>query len=175
MQNRPSQVNSCTTASCFMVDGIARTAPTTSRTRCPTPPLARFSAWKAARSAGGSSDVVNTVHSTHARNTTAPAWNAYLTVSGIPLGVSPTTPRRLSTHGSALARLAPTPMNSDCMTNPEVRCGPSSLSATKARNGSIDTLMLASSTQSSEAAMSTEVLVGITNRATDARTAPVRK
>jgi hypothetical protein len=36
-------------------------------------------------------------------------------------------------------------------------------------------LMLASSTQSSEAAMSTEVLVGMKKSATDASTAPVRK
>jgi hypothetical protein len=48
-------------------------------------------------SSGGNSVVVATVHSTQARNTTAPAWNAYFTVSGIPLSVLPLTPSSLRT------------------------------------------------------------------------------
>ena len=44
-------------------------------------------------SSGGYSLVVAIVQSTASRNATAPTWNEYFTVSGMPLGVAPTTPR----------------------------------------------------------------------------------
>ena len=118
---------------------------------------------------------MTTVQSTASRNTTAPTWKEYFTVSGMPLAVLPDTPSLLRMSGSALARLAPMPMNSDCMTKPAVRCDVFSLSATKARNGSIEMLIEASSTQSRLAAIQSELDVGMTNRAIDARIAPVRK
>ena len=175
MQNRPSQVKSCTTASCFIVFGMSRTASPTSVSSAPTPDFSFRHRSNASRSSGGYSVVVITVQSTASRNTTAPIWKEYFTESGIPLAVLPATPSLLMMNGSALARLAPMPMNSDCMTKPFVRCDVSSLSATKARNGSIDMLIEASSTQSRLAAIQREVDVGMTNRAIEARIAPVRK
>ena len=126
-------------------------------------------------SSGGHSDVVTTVQSTASRNTTAPTWNEYFTVSGIPLAVFPATPSLLSTNGSAFAKLAPRPMNSDCITKPAVRCEVFSLSATNARNGSIETLIDASSTHSRLAAIQSVVDVGMMNSAIDAKIAPTRK
>ena len=72
MQNSPSQVNVCTTASCFMVFGISRTASTTSASTAPAPRPSAFIFVNAAMSSGGYSSVVNTVQSTASRNTTAP-------------------------------------------------------------------------------------------------------
>ncbi len=77
--------------------------------------------------------------------------------------------------GSALARLAPTPMKNDCMTNPAVRWLVFSLSATKARNGSIETLIEPSSTQSSTAATHSTGEVGMKKSAIEAKIAPIRK
>ena len=67
------------------------------------------------------------------------------------------------------------PIMSDCITKPCVRCDTGSLSATKARKGSIEMLIDASRTQSRLAAISRLVDVGMTKSAIDARTAPVRK
>ncbi len=74
-----------------------------------------------------------------------------------------------------MARLAPTPMKSDCITKPAVRWPASSLSATKARNGSMLTLMDASRIQSSPAAIHSALEVGMKKSATTARMAPTRK
>jgi hypothetical protein len=59
--------------------------------------------------------------------------------------------------------------------NPAVRRGPSRLSATNARNGSIEMLMLASRIQSNAAAIATVGESGIRKSAIDERIAPVRK
>ena len=67
------------------------------------------------------------------------------------------------------------PMNSDCITKPAVRCDASSLSATNARNGSIEMLIDASRIQSSAAAIQSVLDVGMKKSAIDARIAPVRK
>jgi hypothetical protein len=67
------------------------------------------------------------------------------------------------------------PMKNDCMTKPAVRWSVSSLSATKARNGSIETLIEASRIQSSPAAIQRSPESGMKKRATLARMAPVRK
>jgi hypothetical protein len=67
------------------------------------------------------------------------------------------------------------PMKSACITNPDVRCDGGSLSATNARNGSIEMLIDASRIHSSDAAIQSEVDVGMMNSAIDARMAPVRK
>ena len=76
----------------------------------------------AAMSSGGCSLVVSTVQSTHRKKTSAPTWKEYFTVSGMPLAVLPVTPNVRSRNGRALARLAPMPIMSDCMTKPAVRC-----------------------------------------------------
>jgi hypothetical protein len=66
-------------------------------------------------------------------------------------------------------------MKKDCITNPAVRCDASSLSATNARNGSIEMLMDASRIQRSAAAIHRVLDVGMMNSAIEARIAPVRK
>src|SRR5260221_2461817 len=93
----------------------------------------------------------------------------------MPLAVLPWTPSHPRRNGSALAKLAPMPMNSDCITKPDVRCETSSLSATNARNGSIETLMEASRTQSSVAAIQSVLDKRIMMSAADARIAHVSK
>ena len=175
MQNKPSQVKSWTTASCRIVAGISRIAAAISPSRGPSPRRPRRARSHAAGSSGGNSLVVTIVHSTARKNTTAPTWNECFTDSGTPLAVLPCTPNQLNTSGRALARLAPTPMKNDCITNPVVRWDTASLSATNARNGSIEMLMDASSIQSSVAAIHSALEVGMTNSAIDASTAPVRK
>ena len=93
----------------------------------------------------------------------------------MPLGVLPTTPIFVSTNGIALAKLAPMPIISDCITKPAVRCDATSLSATNARNGSIEMLIEPSRIQSRLAAIHSDEEVGMMNSAIDARIAPVRK
>ena len=116
-----------------------------------------------------------TVQRTARKKTAAPSWKEYFTESGIPLSVLPVTPIQLKRKGSALARLAPTPMKNDCITKPAVRWLGLSLSATKARKGSIEMLMEASRIQSRLAAIHSVLDVGMTKSAIEARTAPVRK
>ena len=118
---------------------------------------------------------MTTVHSTHRRKTAAPTWKEYFTESGIPLAVLPDTPIQLRRKGSAFARLAPMPMKNDCITNPAVRWLTGSLSATKARKGSIEMLMDASRIQRSVAAIQRALDVGMMKSAVEARMAPVRK
>ena len=97
MQNSPSHVRSCTTASCRIVCGISRMAAPISVNRFASPILPRRARSNAAMSSGGNSLVVATVHSTHTRNTAAPAWNEYFTESGMPLAVLPCTPSLCNT------------------------------------------------------------------------------
>ena len=59
--------------------------------------------------------------------------------------------------------------------NPAVRCSSGSISATNARNGSMETLMEASNTHSSPAATHKAGELGTISRASDARIAPTRK
>jgi hypothetical protein len=66
-------------------------------------------------------------------------------------------------------------MNNDCMTKPVVRCDTGSLSATNARNGSIEMLIDASRIHSRPAAIHSVEEVGMKNSAVDARIAPTRK
>ena len=116
------------------------------------------------------------VQSTASTNATAPSWNEYLTVSGMPLGVAPSTPSQRNTSGIVPANVAPTPMKKLCITKPVVRCSSFSLSATNARNGSMLTLMLASRIHSSPAAIhSVPTTSGMTKSAVLASSAPVRK
>ncbi len=61
------------------------------------------------------------------------------------------------------------------MAKPRVHCSSGSMSATKARNGSMLTLMEASSIQSRPAAIQSAVALGIRRRASELRMAPVRK
>ena len=67
------------------------------------------------------------------------------------------------------------PMKKVCIAKPLVRCFSGRLSPTKARNGSMDTLMLASMIQSMPAATQSTGEFGITNRASEASIAPTRK
>ncbi len=85
------------------------------------------------------------------------------------------TPAAVRMSGSALASVWPTPMKKLCMTKPVVRCSTGSLSATKARNGSIVMLIEASRIQSSPAAIHTVDESGMKKSATLARIAPTRK
>ncbi len=93
----------------------------------------------------------------------------------MPLSVLPSTPSQLKRKGRTLAMLAPIPMKNDCITNPAVRCEGTSLSATKARNGSIETLMEASRIHNRPAAIHSALDVGMKKRATDEKIAPMRK
>ena len=67
--------------------------------------------------------VVETVQSTASRNTTAPIWNEYFTVSGMPLARRcRRRPSVRSSSGSASRGVAPRPMKKHCITKPGVRC-----------------------------------------------------
>src|SRR5262249_34853824 len=141
----------------------------------PSPRRLRRARSNAAGSSGGNLDVGITVQSTATRNTAAPIWNEDFTQSGIPPALLDVTPRRLKSNGRPFARLAPTPMKNDCITKPAVRCDASSLSATNARNGSIEMLIDASRIQRRVAAIQSAVDVGMMKSAIEARIAPVRK
>src|SRR5262249_15904428 len=105
----------------------------------------------------------------------APILNEYCTVSGMPLAVLAVTPALLKTYGRTLASVAPTPMKKLCITNPTVRWLVLRLSATNARNGSMLTLILASTIHSRVAAIQSALESGIRKSATLDRIAPVRK
>ena len=158
MQNSPSQVKNCTTASCLIVFGISRMRLEDLASSCADPPRSPSARSNAASPRADTPSSCSTVQSTARRNTAAPIWNEYFTVSGIAArACSPATPKHcVSMHGSASARLAPMPMNSLCITKPVRRCASVSLSATKARNGSIEMLIDASSIQSRPAAIQSE-------------------
>src|ERR1700738_553164 len=128
-----------------------------------------------AMSAGGDSFVVKIGHKTARKDATAPILNEYGTVSGMPLAVLPVTPEYLKMYGSALARVAPTPMKKLCITKPTVRWSGFNLSATKARNGSMLMLMLASKIHRKLAAILTLVESGMTNNARLDKSAPTKK
>ena len=80
-----------------------------------------------------------------------------------------------SSHGMAEATTAPSPMNTLWMAKPRVRCPSGNRSATKARNGSMETLMEASSTQRAEAAIHSAELEGMSRSISELRMAPTRK
>ena len=69
----------------------------------------------------------------------------------------------------------PQPMKKVCIAKPDVCCDESSLSPTKARNGSIDTLIDASMIHSAKTAIQTAVELGIMNMASVASMAPAKK
>ena len=77
--------------------------------------------------------------------------------------------------GSSEAITAPQPIKNVCIANPAVCWLASSLSPTKARNGSIDTLMAASIIHSTATAIHSADELGIRNRAIEANTAPAKK
>jgi hypothetical protein len=62
-----------------------------------------------------------------------------------------------------------------CIANPVIRCEAGRLSPTKARNGSIETLIDASMIQSMPAATQSAGECGMTTSATEARIAPTKK
>ena len=78
-------------------------------------------------------------------------------------------------YGNPEATTPPMPMKNVCIAKPDVRCRSGNMSPTNARNGSMETLMLASMIQSIPAAIQSTGEFGITNRASDARIAPTRK
>ena len=176
MQKSPSQVQTCTSASCRIVVGMVRTAARISRAPAAMPALAVLSRSKAARSSGGFSLVVSTVYSTAPKNAAAPTMNDRRTVAGIVPGALAATPNQLvSIHGIAEAITAPNPMKMLCMAKPRVRSCGGSRSATNARNGSIEILIEASRIQSSPAAIHRALEYGIAIRASELNIAPIRK
>ena len=78
----------------------------------------------------------------------------------------------LSIHGSAEANTAPTPMKKLCIAKPSVRCSSGSRSPTKARNGSMVTLIEASMTHSMIAATQSTGDCGMMISAAVVRIAP---
>jgi hypothetical protein len=97
-------------------------------------------------------------------------------VSGIaPLTGTLLTPMSVKMVGSSDAITAPQPMKKVCIAKPAVCCDGPSLSPTKARNGSIDTLMAPSSSHRTATAIHSAVEFGIRNRAMDASKAPMKK
>ncbi len=78
-------------------------------------------------------------------------------------------------HGSIPATTAPTPMKKLCIAKPVPCCGSGNLSATKARKGSIETLMLASRIHSRPAAIQSVLQFGISTSANELKIAPTRK
>jgi len=91
-------------------------------------------------------------------------------------GAPAATPKALViSQGRAPAIEAPSPMKRLCMAKPRVCCSCGSRSATKARKGSMLTLMEASRIQSRPAAIQRTEELGIRTRASELRMAPVRK
>ena len=78
-------------------------------------------------------------------------------------------------HGSMEATTAPMPMKKLCMAKPVVRCSEGRLSPTKARKGSMLTLMEASMIQSIPAATQSVGELGMAMSASEAKMAPPRK
>ena len=74
-----------------------------------------------------------------------------------------------------LATTEPTPMKKLCIAKPFGRCAGGSWSPTKARNGSIATLIEASRIHSMPAAIHSAGTLGKANRASEASTAPATK
>ena len=168
-------MKSCTTASCFIVAGMFRMVWSISRNQLPRPRVSARLRSNSAMSSGGYSFDVKIVQSTAKSRAKAPTWNEYLTVRGTPLTVESSTPSLRNISGSALAMAAPAPMKNDCMTKPVVRCSGTSLSATKARNGSIEMLTLASRSHRKSTAISTNDEYGMKKSASAVRMAPTRK
>ncbi len=156
-----------------MVTGISRTALTISpKSKC----LAVF---KRSRSCaeGGYSLVVKTVNRTALIKATAPTVKDTRTNSGmaLPLPAPPGGSTRCNSKGRYEAATLPTPIKKLCMVNPRARCSSGSMSATKARNGSMLILMEASRIQRRPAAIHNAELNGMRTRAHELRIAPVRK
>ena len=84
-------------------------------------------------------------------------------------------PRYSKNIGSSEAITEPQPIKKVCIAKPEVCCAGSSLSPTKARNGSIDTLIDASMIHSANTAIQMLVELGMANMARVARMAPIKK
>jgi len=78
-------------------------------------------------------------------------------------------------HGSMSATTAPTPIKKLCMAKPIPRWTSGTLSATKARKGSMEMLMEASRIHSNPAAIHNAPQLGITTSASELRIAPTRK
>src|SRR5262245_22088041 len=77
MQNRPSQVNIWTTASCFIVAGISRIAEKISFNALPIPADSAFLLRNSSVLSGAYSRDVSTVHKTNNRKAAAPILNEY--------------------------------------------------------------------------------------------------
>ena len=78
-------------------------------------------------------------------------------------------------QGSAEATTAPNPMKRLCIPKPSVRWSSGSRSATKARKGSMLTLMEASRIQSRPAAIQSAEALGMSSSALELSSAPTRK
>src|SRR5215510_4476806 len=103
IHGRANQVKNWTTANCFIVLGISATEENISPKPAAIPFFSRFMRAKASRSSGGYSFVVNTVHNTATKKTTAPILNEYSTDNGIPVAITPIIPNDANRNGSAFA------------------------------------------------------------------------
>ena len=111
------------------------------------------SASKAAISSGEYSFVVKTVQAIAQNSATPPAQKLHFTVSGNwPSAATLETPSSPRRYGKIAATTAPAPIKAVCTAYPVACCVLSSMSPTKARNGSIAILRLASRIHSRAAA-----------------------
>ena len=124
---------------------------------------------------GGSSGVRSTVHSTDSRNTTAPTRNEYRTDSGTPFDGLRRDSRVVQHPGQHVGERRAQADEEALHQKAGGRWLSGSLSATKARNGSMLTLTPASSTHSSVAATQSAGDAGMANRTRDAIIAPTVK
>ena len=110
-------------------------------------------------------------------DSTDPMRKAQTVMSGMPCEFtrSRLSPANTSTDGVRYASVCPSPVNALWVRKPRECWLRSSRSLTKARYGSIVTLLPASRIQSSPAAIHSVGLNGIASSATLQRTAPIRK
>ena len=125
----------------------------------------------------GISFVVFRVHNTLASENTAPVRNAAMTMCGMWLSLvaSLFMPNSTSSDGVRYASVWPSPVNALWVRKPSECWAGASLSLTKARYGSIVTLLAASRIHSKLAAIHKVGLNGMTNRPRLHKIAPIRK
>src|SRR5210317_2283855 len=145
MVKKANQEKNWTTPNLRMVSGISEMFLTTSLSVFASPAFYSRSARNASRSSGGYSSVVKTVYKMDKMKTMAPTANAICTDMGTtPGSASLLTPSLEMKSGRFEATQVLIPMMSVCTTNPKERWLSGSLSATKARNGSMEMFIEAS-------------------------------
>ena len=154
MVKNANQEKNWTRPNCFITVGMLIIRRKTSFIPLKKPFLLSFSRSKASKSSGGYSSVLRIVKRMEVNKTKAPIPNAYLTESGTTPGAAVfEAPSSVISQGRLEATQVPMPMIRVWTTKPKERCDSGSLSATKARKGSIETLMEASKIQRAPAAI----------------------